>query len=62
VDGHFLEAQLLGRLPAGVTDDDHAFVIDDNRLAESELADAGGQRVHSFVVLTGVTLVELDAG
>ena len=60
VDGHLFEPQLLGRLPAGVPDDDHAFVIDDNRLPEAEFLDAGGQRIDTIVIVTGVVLVRPD--
>ena len=44
MDGHFGQAQLLGRLPAGVADDDHVLLVDHDRLAEAELLQGRGHR------------------
>lgn len=62
VDGHLFEPELLGRLVAGVADDDDAVGVHDNRLAEAELADGGGDRLDRLVVETRVARVGADVG
>ena len=60
VDGHLLQVQVPGRLPARVPADDHAVAIDDDRHAEAELADRLSDRLHGVVVLAWVLFVWCD--
>ena len=59
VDGDFFQAELVGRLEAGVTADDHALGVDDDRLAETELLDARGNCIDSVIVAAGIVRVWL---
>jgi hypothetical protein len=43
-----------------MADDDHALLIDHDRLAKAELLDADGDRVHCGVVLARVARIGLD--
>ena len=59
-DRDLLEAELLGRLEAGVAGDDDALGVDDDRLPEPEAADALGDGVHGVVVEAWVARVGAD--
>ena len=60
MDRHFLEAQLLRRLPTGVTDDDYAFSVDDDRLSEAEFSQRLGQGINGVVVDARIARVRRD--
>jgi len=60
VHRHLLQPELLGSLPAGVPADDDAVAVHDDRLAETEAADALGDGLHGVVVEAGVLLVGTD--
>ncbi len=57
-----LEPDLLRRLVARVPDDDHAFGVDHDRLAEAELAERGRHGVNGVVVEAGVVGIRPDIG
>jgi hypothetical protein len=57
---NFLQAKLYCRLVAGVADDNDTGLVHDDRLAEAEFADGGGDGVHASVIQTGITLVWPD--
>ena len=54
------QAKLLGRLPAGVADDDDTFGIDDDGLAPAELFQAGRNGIDSSVVDPRIAEVRFD--
>ena len=54
---HFVQAELLRRLPPRVAGDDHAVGIDDDGRAEAELLQAGRHGVHRLVVQPGIPVV-----
>ena len=51
--GTCCQPELLRRLAAGVADDDHAVGVHDDRLAEPELLQRGGDGIHGGVVDRG---------
>ena len=57
---HAFKTQLLRRFEAGVADDDHTLVVDDDGLAEAELFQARRHRFHRVIVLPWVAGVGLD--
>src|SRR5262249_48615724 len=60
VDRHVSQAQLFGRLPPGVADDDYPGLVHHDRLAETELADGGGHRADGVIIVTWVVGVGTD--
>src|SRR5262249_49754925 len=60
MDRHLLQSELECGLVARVADDDHPLLINDNGLAETELADGGGHGVDGLVIPARVLLVRLD--
>ncbi len=62
VNRDFLQTELECRLVSGMPRDDHAVGIDDDRLAETKLLQAGGDRIDGFVIDPGIPLVRLDRG
>jgi hypothetical protein len=51
VDRHYLQTKLLCCFPPRVPHDDHAVAVDDDRLAETELANRGGNGIDGAVTL-----------
>ena len=60
MDGHGLEAEALGGAEARVPGNDDAVSIDDDRLAESEPADALSDGLDRVVVLARVVGIGAD--
>ena len=60
MDRNFCQAQLLRRFVAGVAADDDAVAIDDNRLPEAKLLEAGRHCVHRVVINARVVVIRTD--
>ena len=60
MNGDFRQSQLLRRFEPGVTGDDDAFRIDDDRLAESELPQARRDGIYRLVIEARVLLIGFD--
>lgn len=61
LSGIGFHSQLQCRFVACVADDDDPFVIDHNRLAETELPDGAGHSIHRCIVDTRVVFVGCNA-
>ena len=59
-DGDFFQLQHLGRLVTGVTHDDDAVFVDDDRLLEAELFDAVRHRLDGCCVVAWVVSVRMN--
>ena len=59
-NGNLVEAELVGGLPTGVADDDHAVGVQNTRLLEPEFPDRGGDRIDGVVVDARVLGIRLD--